>query len=52
MKPETHSFKLNVHKDLMMKLKEIALRESRSVSAQMNLMLRRQVEAEEATAQK
>lgn len=51
MKAEVHSFKLNVPTDLMAKLKEIATRESRSVSAQMNLMLRRQVEAEE-TAQK
>ena len=51
MKPETTSFKLNVHTDLMVKLKEIALRESRSVSAQMNRMLRAQVEAD-AAAQK
>lgn len=49
MKPETKHFKLNVPADLMMKLKEIALRESRSVTAQVNLMLRRQVEADEAS---
>ncbi|WP_158275163.1 hypothetical protein [Thioclava sp. NG1] len=48
MKVEVQPFKLNVHKDVMVKLKEIAVRESRSVSAQMNLMLRKQVEADEA----
>jgi hypothetical protein len=45
-------FKLNVPEPLMERLKEIARRESRSVTAQMNLMLRRQVEAEDLAAQK
>lgn len=48
MKPESHPFKLNVPQDLMTTLKHIAARECRSLSAQMNLMLRKQVEAEEA----
>lgn len=48
MKAETKHFKLNVPADLMEKVKEIALREARSVTAQMNLMLRRQVDSEEA----
>lgn len=48
MKPEAYPFKLNVHADLMDKLKTVAARESRSVSAQMNLMLRKQIEADEA----
>ncbi|BBU58500.1 hypothetical protein KU6B_47650 [Mameliella alba] len=52
MKAEKKHFKLNVPADLMEKLKEIAEREARSVTSQINLMLRRQVEAEEATAQK
>ena len=52
MKPDTKHFKLNVPSDLMAKLKDIAAREARSVTSQMNLMLRRQVEAEEASAQK
>lgn len=51
MKPETKHFKLNAPVDLMEKLKEIAERESRSVTAQMNLMLRKQVESD-ATTQK
>lgn len=50
MKPDTKHFKLNVPADLMEKLKEIAQRESRSVTSQMNLMLRKQVEAEDAKA--
>lgn len=49
MKTEHHSFKLNVPMDLMQKLKEIAERESRSVTSQMNLMLRKQVENETTT---
>lgn len=52
MKTETKHFKLNVPSDLMVKLTGIAAREARSVTAQINLMLRRQVQAEEATAQK
>lgn len=48
MKPETKHFKLNVPTDLMEKVKDIALREARSVTAQINVMLRRQVETEEA----
>lgn len=48
MNLETKPFKLNVPAELMEKLKEIAKRESRSVSAQMNLMLRKQVEAKTA----
>lgn len=48
MKPEVHPFKLNVPINLMDAIKTIAVRESRSVSAQMNLMLRKQVEADEA----
>lgn len=48
MKTDNHSFKLNVPLDLMDMLKQIARRESRSVTAQMNLMLRKQAEAEEA----
>lgn len=51
MKPDTKHFKLNVPSDLMAKLKSIAAREARSVTAQMNLMLRKQVEAEEAATQ-
>lgn len=48
MKPDKTQFKIAMPTDLMEKLKEIAVRESRSVSAQMNLMLRKQVEADEA----
>lgn len=48
MKPDTKHFKLNAPADLMDKLKEIANHESRSVTAQVNLMLRRQIEAYEA----
>lgn len=49
MKPEKKHFKLNMPADLMDRLKEIAVRESRSVTSQVNLMLRKQVEADEAT---
>lgn len=49
MKPEVKSFKINVPADLMDALKAIAARENRSVSAQMNRMLRNQVAADEAT---
>lgn len=49
MEPKTKHFKLNVPADLMEKLKEVAVRESRSVTSQINLMLRKQVEAEHAT---
>ncbi|MBR9841440.1 MAG: hypothetical protein GYB50_26840 [Rhodobacteraceae bacterium] len=52
MQAKTKHFKLNVPSDLMVKLKEISERECRSVTSQINLMLRKQVEAEEATAQK
>lgn len=45
MKAEVKPFKLNVPADLMEMLKDIARRESRSISAQMNLMLRKQVGA-------
>ncbi len=48
MKPDTRHFKLNVPTDLMERLREIALRESRSVTAQINLMLRAQVALDEA----
>lgn len=48
MKAETKHFKLNAPADLMEKLKKIAAGESRSVTAQVNLMLRKQVEAYEA----
>ena len=48
MKPQTTAFKLNVPDELLENLREIAARESRSVTAQINLMLRRQVEAETA----
>lgn len=37
MKPETRHFKLNVPADLLETLKQIAARESRSVTAQVNL---------------
>lgn len=50
MKSDTKHFKLNVPSDLMERLKQIASRESRSVTAQINLMLRKQVEAEDASA--
>lgn len=52
MKPDTKHFKLNMPSDLMIALKEIAVRESRSMTAQINLMLRKQVEADQGTAQK
>ena len=48
MENDRKHFKLNVPSELMEKLKSVALRESRSVTAQINLMLRKQVEAEEA----
>lgn len=48
MKTEMTPFKLNVPADLMVKLKEVAAGESRSVTAQVNLMLRKQVEAYDA----
>lgn len=48
MRKEVHQYKFNVPIDLMEKLREISARESRSVSAQMNLMLRKQVETYEA----
>lgn len=48
MKPGHTHFKLNVPVDLMGKLKGVADRESRSVTAQINLMLRKQIEADEA----
>jgi hypothetical protein len=52
MQTNTRQFKLNMPLDLMDSLKEIAVRESRSVTAQINLMLRKQVEADQASAQK
>lgn len=49
MKPDTRHFKLNLPADLLATLKQIAARESRSVTAQVNLMLRKQAEAETST---
>ncbi|MFN3312562.1 MAG: hypothetical protein ACK46Q_03745 [Hyphomonas sp.] len=48
MKPNTKHFKLNVPADLLDTLKQIAMRESRSVTAQINLMLMKQAQAEGA----
>lgn len=48
MKIETKQYKMNCPADLMARLKEIAQRESRSVSAQVIRMLRQQVEADDA----
>ena len=45
---EKEQFKMNVPADLKGKLREIARRECRSLSAQIILMLRRQIEAQEA----
>ena len=47
MKPR-HQFKLNLSPDLLVKLKEIAERDSRSVTSLINLMLRRQIEKDTA----
>lgn len=49
MKPDKAHFKIAMPADLMAALKAIAVRESRSVSAQMIRMLRKQVQAEETT---
>lgn len=48
MKSEIRQFKLNVPTALFDALKEIAVRESRSVSAQVTLMLREKVEADQS----
>lgn len=50
MRQPTKSFKLNVPEDLLEKLKDIAARENRSVTAQINRMLSQQVEAHDAAA--
>ncbi|WP_323771208.1 hypothetical protein [Antarctobacter sp.] len=47
METENKHFKLNVPIDLYGELKKLAVRESRSMTSQINLMLRRQLGAEE-----
>lgn len=50
MKPESKHFKLNVPPDLLENLKVLAASESRSMTSQINLMLRRQLTAEKCEA--
>lgn len=45
---DKRQFKLNMPTDLLDAVRGIAQRESRSVGAQVNVMLRNQIEAEEA----
>lgn len=49
MTTDTTHFKINMPVDLMEKLKEAAVRESRSVTGQIVRMLRHQVETEART---
>ncbi|WP_172327841.1 Arc family DNA-binding protein [Mangrovicoccus sp. HB161399] len=47
MKADTKHFKLNLPTDLLDQLREIAGHECRSVTAQIVLMLRKQIEADQ-----